>query len=236
MTRALPVLVLAPMLMATSCPPRVDVAPAPSPARRPAFTFSQSGRPLKMLSEFVVTQCRPEPLRRPVWHVARARTPADSALTWDERMARDSGEALRITYGETPDGFTEVVAPEPLGAGRCYLAEVRESYGGGVHAFRLLSDGRVEAERGGRWYDRSGRELNRAAVHCGRSYQRATRADSLRIDAWAHAVADTSVTCAELRAGHPDVMKTAHSREQTVLVSLVVAAALAGFLVDELDR
>lgn len=234
--RKLLVLALAPALAATSCIRPVRIDPAPSPSRAPAFTFSRDGGPLRMLDEFAVTQCRPEPLQRPLWHVARSRTQADAPLAWDERRARDSTEALRITYGKTPEGFTEVVAPEPLAAGLCYLARVRDSYGGGSREFRLLPDGRMETGRLGDWYRRGGDQLNRAAVHCRRSYRRASRADSLRIDPWRHAVADTSVTCAELRTAHPEVMKTAVSRETTVTVGLVVAAALAGFLVDELDR
>jgi hypothetical protein len=231
------VLVLVPLLMATTCVPRVSIQGAPSPAARPAFAFSTGGAPLVTLREFQVTQCRPGAVRRPLWQVRRHHSQTDTLVTWDQMRGRDGDDSFRITYGQVPEGFGELVAPEPLVAGRCYLAVANIGYGGGSREFSVTPDGRVELGKSGGYYGRGDSELNRAGVHCKRLYYAARApADTVAADARAFAVADTSITCGTLRREHPFVLKSALSRELRVAIVVAGAASIAWGLTEEIFK
>ncbi len=231
------VLLLVPLLMATSCPPGVKIQSAPSPAARPAFAFSTRGAPLVSLREFEVTQCRPRALRRPLWQVRRHHDETDTLVTWEDMTGRDGAEPFRITYGEVPADFRELVAPEPLVAGRCYLAVASMGYGGGAREFRVAPDGRVELGESGGYDSRAESEMNRAGVHCKRVYHAArSPADTLAADARAFAVADTSVTCGYLRREQPFVLRGALSRELRVGIVVAGFLSIAWGIIEEIGK
>jgi|GEM_PF-2806187 len=231
------VLVLVPLLMATTCPPGVKIQSAPSPAARPAFTFSTRGAPLVSLRELEVTQCRPAAVRRPLWQVRRHHGETDSLVTTEDMRGRDGDDSFRVTYGEVPEGFRELVAPEPLVPGRCYLTVASLGYGGGSREFHVTPDGRVEMGKSGGYSSRAESELNRAGVHCKRVYHAArSPADTAAADARAFAVADTTVTCGYLRREQPFVLRSALSRELRVAIVVTGFLAIAWGIREEIEK
>lgn len=231
------VLTMVPLLMATTCPPRVKIQNVPSPAARPTFAFSVGDRPLGSLREFEVTRCRPAVLRRPLWLVRQQYVGTDTLAALEDRTGPDAADALRITYGEVPEGYWQIRAPEPLVPGRCYLAVATIGYGRGAREFRVTPDGRVELGQSSGYYSRAENELNRAGVHCKRSYHAARSArDTLAADARAFAVADTSVTCGYLRHQQPFVLSSAMSRELRVGILVLGTAAIVWGIKEEIEK
>jgi hypothetical protein len=231
------VLVLVPLLVASTCVPRVNIQSAPSPAARPAFTFSTRGAPLVSLREFEVTQCRPVALRRPLWQVRRHHGETDTLVTWEDMRGREGDDAFRIMYGEVPEGFRQLVAPEPLAPGRCYLAVAGIGYGRGLREFRVTPDGRVELGESSGYYRHGESEMNRAGVHCKRVYHAArSPADTLAADARAFAVADTSVACGYLRREQPYVLSSALSRELRVGILVTGFLSIAWGIIEEIGK
>jgi hypothetical protein len=222
------VLMLAPLLAASECTPAIDRGPpidlkvAPSRLRTPAFAASSGGLPMEPVGEFAVSACRPERLLSPVWQIAR-------------KERSDAQAKQLITYGEVPAGYTEVKPAQPLVPGRCYVA-VASGPGSGFREFKLLPDGRVSPGAGGRVATfRQGHQIERAAVHCLRAYRRArTPGETDAVDRAPQAVADTSVTCAELRAGWPTDFATAESSERKALQIVAgIGALIALFVVQD---
>jgi len=236
--RKLFILALVPLLMATTCPPRVAIQPVPSAAsRQPTFAFSSGGVALASLRAFEVTQCRPGELRRPLWRVSRPAGPADTLHAWTRMETPDSSAVLRITYGQVPEGYREEVAPEPLVPGRCYLAGGRLDYGGGAQEFRVTEDGGVRLGSSRGYFAAYESQMNRAGVHCKRAYRGArSPADTATVDARVQAVADTSITCGYLRTEHPEVIRTAQSREFRVALLALGAASIAWGIKEEIEK
>ncbi|HEX8693318.1 MAG TPA: hypothetical protein VF746_12905 [Longimicrobium sp.] len=194
-----------------------------SPPDRPVFEASFGETPLLSVGEFAVARCRPHQLRSVVWQIERASPPRSQA-------------PLRITYGQTPPGFREVVAPRPLQPG-CYHA-LATTPGAASLAFRVLPDSIVAG--GPDWQSGvfTDREIERAAVHCVRRYRRARAgADTLAVDQAVQPVADTSVACGDLRTRWPELLEESQSSERRYLEIAGSIAAIIALLAisDALD-
>jgi hypothetical protein len=221
---------LAVPLLANQCLPRTKVRLEPlSAPEAPSFTFRTGGEPLGAVQEFNVYACRPSELQTPLWRLRRIGEDSVPAHA-------PPGQALRITYGQVPPGYTADAPAVPLQPRRCYQAAAA---GGGPMAsllpgttsFYLERDGRVRGVRGEAAFEMETRNeqlYHRATVQCRRGYRRArTPGDSAAVDAREIPVADTSLTCGWMRQEHPDDIREALSSERGTVVFLGFVAAMA---------
>lgn len=224
--REFAVLLLVPALLGSQCTriPRIELRlDEGSPPDRPVFEASFDEAPLPSVGEFAVARCRPHQLPSVVWQIERVEPPRSQA-------------PLRITYGQTPPGFREVVAPRPLQPG-CYQA-LATTPGAGSLAFRVLSDSLVAQGPALNSDMDAEREIERAAIRCVRRYRRARAgADTLAVDQAVQPVADTSLTCGDLRTRWPALLKESVSSERRYLeIAGGIAALIALFAIsDALD-
>jgi hypothetical protein len=227
MWRSLAVLAMGPLLMATQCHPVYDlrVSPGPEPGQA-VFTGARKNERAE-IGTVTVALCRPGEVSRVVWSASRV----------EKSAGPDS-----VTYGEGAPRFAAERPPEPLRAGGCYevftsgTLHASGRYATGSGGFHLLADGTVrngtgpEGSRLTSW-----RQVDRAAVGCKRAYRRApTLQDTVRIDARTWQVADTTLTCGDLRYRHTETLARAESTERLILqVSAGVAGLIALFAIQD---
>jgi hypothetical protein len=226
-------ILLAPLLMATSCPAFVRVGIEPGVAEdgsAPEFRFDYQRTALRELQSLTIYGCPPEELANFAYDSALQHVP----IVWRIVRGEESplrAQPLRITYGRAPAGYREEKPATPIARGGCYHAHAvafadrstsRAYLGGleGAQTFRLLADGQLVmgTPTVPVLDSRPLRQLNRAAVGCTRGYRRArTPADSAAVDTREYAVLQAAVSCGHLRTQWPDVMHNPVTRERTLL-------------------
>jgi hypothetical protein len=237
------VIALAPLLLATSCPPfiRVDAAPGATYGE-PEFRFSSERKPLRGLDSVQVFGCPDREVYGAELDSALRVAPLAWSIVREPRAPARAGP-FRLTYGRVPDGYRESGPARPLQPGGCYylLAKVREDSAPGIRQYefalqgaqviRLLPDGRTIAGiPSGPFLDsRPFREINHAAVGCKRGYRRVrTEADTAAVRAREYEIMDTRLSCGWLYAHWPGIMSDPMTTERSLLLLLAIGISIVG--------
>jgi hypothetical protein len=221
--------VLAPMLMATTCIRfkfiEVDVSAGHDEASPPVFSFSHDRVQLMALKRFQVTDCWGTN-GRSVWTLV------------PNGVVQHAVEPLRITYARVPLGYREEAPAPPLQPGGCYRAVAEgvpsdEAIDEGRETFRVLPGGRVVVGQpeGIVYNSPAFRQLNRAAVGCARGYRRALSAvDSAAVERREYRVVDQRLSCGWLYEHWPDVMSDQVATERALAAALGGIATVVGIV------
>jgi len=216
MRRSLLVLAMAPLLLATTCFPKFDLKTSPGAQPMQVVFTGTRGHERVELQGVTVARCRPGEAPHVVWE------------------AQGKG-ADSVAYGSAK--FASARPAEALFPGGCYVVFASGSLPSGMRAFgsggfRVLPDSTVVNGTGaqGRRLNGSG-QVDRAYVNCRRGYRRArTYADTVRVDARAWAVSDTTLTCGYLRTRFAEMMERTESTERVLLETAGALAAIAALL------
>lgn len=188
-------IVVAPVLLATTCPTGVSVSvqPPADPDAPPAFTLRHPTAQ-GSLASFEIRECADDGHR--LWRIVPQAGP-------------DTADPVHIVYGRVPAGYREDAPARPLERGGCYHALADPDTTGlpGIGVFRLLPTGRYVLGYPNDPPSPARRALGRAVTACVRGYRGArTAADSAAVDARAYVVADAPISCGFLRERWPDAL------------------------------